>query len=56
MPYYKGENTVFDVSPSSVPVNVKHQHVTVPQKFQVHYIMDKHVADTNHLHCFFSSP
>ncbi|XP_028797029.1 nodal modulator 1 isoform X2 [Neltuma alba] len=35
VPYYKGENTVFDVSPSSVSVNVKHQHVTVPQKFQV---------------------
>ncbi|KAI9099060.1 hypothetical protein K1719_024827 [Acacia pycnantha] len=35
VPYYKGENTVFDVSPSSVFVNVKHQHVTVPQKFQV---------------------
>jgi len=54
VPYYKGENTVFDVSPSSVPVNVKHQHVTVPQKFQVQY-MDKHVADTNHLHSFSSS-
>ncbi|XP_027348835.1 nodal modulator 1 isoform X2 [Abrus precatorius] len=35
VPYYKGENTVFDVSPPSVSVNVKHQHVTVPQKFQV---------------------
>ncbi|XP_054800411.1 uncharacterized protein LOC129304687 [Prosopis cineraria] len=35
VPYYKGENTVFDVSPSNVSVNVKHQHVTVPQKFQV---------------------
>ncbi|WJX79873.1 hypothetical protein P8452_62950 [Trifolium repens] len=35
VPYYKGENTVFDVSPPSVRVNVKHQHVKVPQKFQV---------------------
>ncbi|KAI4349753.1 hypothetical protein L6164_010313 [Bauhinia variegata] len=35
VPYYKGENTIFDVSPASVSVNVKHQHVTVPQKFQV---------------------
>ncbi|KAK7284568.1 hypothetical protein RJT34_19316 [Clitoria ternatea] len=35
VPYYKGENTVFDVSPPSVSLNVKHQHVTVPQKFQV---------------------
>jgi len=40
VPYYKGENTVFDVSPPSVSVNIKHQHVTVPQKFQVDY-MDK---------------
>ncbi|KAK7337534.1 hypothetical protein VNO77_18114 [Canavalia gladiata] len=35
VPYYKGENTVFDVSPPSISINVKHQHVTVPQKFQV---------------------
>ncbi|GAV83060.1 CarboxypepD_reg domain-containing protein [Cephalotus follicularis] len=35
IPYYKGENTVFDVSPSIVSVSVEHQHVTVPQKFQV---------------------
>lgn len=35
VPYYKGENTVFDVSPPSVSINVKHQHVVVPQKFQV---------------------
>ncbi|XP_031403144.1 nodal modulator 1 isoform X2 [Punica granatum] len=34
-PYYKGENTVFDVSPPVLSVSVKHQHVTVPQKFQV---------------------
>ncbi|GMY17071.1 nodal modulator 3 [Fagus crenata] len=35
IPYYKGENTVFDVSPPVVSVNVEHQHVTIPQKFQV---------------------
>lgn len=35
VPYYKGENTVFDVSPSTVAVAVEHSHVTVPQKFQV---------------------
>ncbi|XP_019421858.1 PREDICTED: nodal modulator 1-like isoform X3 [Lupinus angustifolius] len=35
VPYYKGENTIFDILPSSVSVNVKHQHVIVPQKFQV---------------------
>ncbi|KAE9598205.1 hypothetical protein Lal_00003964 [Lupinus albus] len=35
VPYYKGENTVFDVLPSSVSVNVKHQHVKVLQKFQI---------------------
>ncbi|KAK3194298.1 hypothetical protein Dsin_025608 [Dipteronia sinensis] len=35
VPYYKGENTVFDVSPPLVTVSVKHQHVTVPERFQV---------------------
>ncbi|XP_074267787.1 uncharacterized protein LOC141591371 [Silene latifolia] len=35
VPFYKGENTVFDVSPSSATVSVEHSHVTVPQKFQV---------------------
>ncbi|KAK8650653.1 hypothetical protein V6N13_140281 [Hibiscus sabdariffa] len=35
IPYYKGENTVFDVSPSVVSVSVGHQHVKVPQKFEV---------------------
>ncbi|KAJ4969122.1 hypothetical protein NE237_015823 [Protea cynaroides] len=35
LPFYKGENTVFDVSPSSVLVSIGHNHVTVPQKFQV---------------------
>ncbi|KAL4202422.1 hypothetical protein AMTRI_Chr02g263630 [Amborella trichopoda] len=35
LPYYKGENTVFAVSPPSIDVTVDHFHVTVPQKFQV---------------------
>ncbi|KAF4370085.1 uncharacterized protein LOC115708837 [Cannabis sativa] len=35
VPYYKGENTVFDISPPVMSVTVTHQHVTVPQKFQV---------------------
>ncbi|CAD6238726.1 unnamed protein product [Miscanthus lutarioriparius] len=35
LPYYKGENTVFDISPSSLPVSVEHSHLTIPQKFQV---------------------
>ncbi|GAB4830590.1 hypothetical protein Ancab_020356 [Ancistrocladus abbreviatus] len=35
VPYYKGENTVFDVSPPSITVSVEHQHVSVSQKFQV---------------------
>ncbi|CAH9140431.1 unnamed protein product [Cuscuta epithymum] len=35
IPFYKGENTIFDVSPSSVVVSVMHDHTTVPQKFQV---------------------
>ncbi|KAK1315520.1 hypothetical protein QJS10_CPA05g00205 [Acorus calamus] len=35
LPYYKGENTVFDVSPPSMNVSVEHRHVTISQKFQV---------------------
>ncbi|KAK9084360.1 hypothetical protein Scep_030831 [Stephania cephalantha] len=35
LPYYKGENTVFDVSPPSMAVSVEHHHVTIPQRFQV---------------------
>ncbi|XP_051224560.1 uncharacterized protein [Lolium perenne] len=35
LPYYKGENTVFEVSPSSLPVSVEHSHMTIPEKFQV---------------------
>lgn len=37
IPFYKGENTVFDVSPPFLFVSVQHEHATVPQKFQVHY-------------------
>lgn len=39
IPYYKGENTVFDVSPTVVSVSVEHQHVTIPQKFQVSHMV-----------------
>ncbi|CAK9152882.1 unnamed protein product [Ilex paraguariensis] len=35
VPFYKGENTVFDVSPPFMSVSVQHDHATVPQKFQV---------------------
>lgn len=35
IPYYKGENTVFDVSPPSMSVSVEHDHATVLPKFQV---------------------
>ncbi|CAA0829041.1 Carbohydrate-binding-like fold [Striga hermonthica] len=35
IPFYKGENTIFDVSPPSMLVSVEHDHVVVPQKFQV---------------------
>ncbi|KAJ6823851.1 nodal modulator 3 [Iris pallida] len=35
LPYYKGENTVFDVSPPSMAISMEHHHVTVSQKFQV---------------------
>ncbi|XP_050236465.1 uncharacterized protein LOC126686455 [Mercurialis annua] len=35
VPFYRGENTVFDVSPPVISVSVDHQHVTIPQKFQV---------------------
>ncbi|XP_027099594.2 uncharacterized protein [Coffea arabica] len=35
VPFYKGENTVFDVSPPSVLVTVGHEHTKVIQKFQV---------------------
>ncbi|XP_058077025.1 uncharacterized protein LOC131225505 [Magnolia sinica] len=35
LPYYKGENTVFDVSPPSMNLSVEHRHVTIAQKFQV---------------------
>ncbi|CAN4101896.1 unnamed protein product [Withania somnifera] len=35
IPFYKGENTVFDVSPSSMSISIQHDHVIVPEKFQV---------------------
>uniref|UniRef100_A0A1D1Y1N7 Nodal modulator 1 n=1 Tax=Anthurium amnicola TaxID=1678845 RepID=A0A1D1Y1N7_9ARAE len=35
LPYYKGENTVFDVSPPSLNISVEHHHTDVSQKFQV---------------------
>ncbi|CAM8928070.1 unnamed protein product [Rhodiola kirilowii] len=35
VPYYKGENTVFDVHPPFISVTVEHHHLAVPQKFQV---------------------
>ncbi|XP_021279934.1 nodal modulator 1 [Herrania umbratica] len=48
IPYYKGENTVFDVSPSVVSVSVEHQHVRVPQKFEVTgFSVGGRVIDTN---------
>ncbi|KAL2485720.1 Carbohydrate-binding-like fold [Abeliophyllum distichum] len=35
VPFYKGDNTVFDVSPPSMLVSLSHDHAIVPQKFQV---------------------
>ncbi|XP_075491887.1 uncharacterized protein LOC142530019 [Primulina tabacum] len=35
VPFYKGENTIFDVSPPSLLVSVQHDHAIAPQKFQV---------------------
>ncbi|CAI9104879.1 OLC1v1003663C1 [Oldenlandia corymbosa var. corymbosa] len=35
VPFYKGENTVFDVSPPSMLVTVGHDHAKIIQKFQV---------------------
>lgn len=35
LPYYKGENTVFDVSPPSMTVSIEHQHLVISQRFQV---------------------
>jgi hypothetical protein len=43
LPYYKGENTVFDISPSSLSVSVEHSHLTIPQKFQVLPEIDSHL-------------
>lgn len=38
IPYYKGENTVFDVSPPILSLSVQHDHAAISQKFQVYYI------------------
>lgn len=35
LPFYKGENTIFDVSPPSMEVLVEHSHVNISQPFQV---------------------
>lgn len=35
VPFYKGENTVFDVSPPSMLVSVQHDHAVISQRFQV---------------------
>ncbi|PIN15609.1 Metalloproteinase-related collagenase pM5 [Handroanthus impetiginosus] len=35
VPFYKGENTVFDVSPPSMLVSVQHDHAIISQRFQV---------------------
>ncbi|WOL10268.1 nodal modulator 1 [Canna indica] len=35
VPYYKGENTIFDVSPSSMVVRIEHHNTKVSQKFQI---------------------
>ncbi|XP_062197301.1 uncharacterized protein LOC133900188 [Phragmites australis] len=46
LPYYKGDNSVFDVSPPSLPVSVEHSHMTIPQKFQVTgFSVGGHVVD-----------
>uniref|UniRef100_A0A453EWB4 Carbohydrate-binding-like fold protein n=1 Tax=Aegilops tauschii subsp. strangulata TaxID=200361 RepID=A0A453EWB4_AEGTS len=46
LPYYRGENTVFDVSPSSLHVSLEHSHMTIPQKFQVTgFSVGGHVVD-----------
>lgn len=35
VPHYRGENTLFDVSPSSVDVSVGHDSVKILEPFQV---------------------
>lgn len=35
MPYYRGENTLFDVSPSSKDISVGHESVKLLEAFQV---------------------
>lgn len=40
VPYYRGENTLFDVSPSSVDVRVGHDSVKILEPFQVNWDCD----------------
>ncbi|KAI3526880.1 hypothetical protein L1887_06146 [Cichorium endivia] len=48
VPYYKGENTVFDVSPASVTVAVQHGHASISEKFQVTgFSVGGRVVDSN---------
>ncbi|XP_051142719.1 uncharacterized protein LOC127259427 isoform X2 [Andrographis paniculata] len=35
IPFYKGENTIFDVSPPSMLISVQHDHAVISQRFQV---------------------
>ena len=35
LPFYKGENKIFDVSLPSIEVLVEHNHVNISQPFQV---------------------
>lgn len=35
VPYYKGENTIFDVSPASVDLSIQHESAVLVDQFQV---------------------
>jgi len=35
VPYYQGENTLFDVSPASVEIAVGHDFFKIPKPFEV---------------------
>ncbi|XP_071689841.1 uncharacterized protein [Rutidosis leptorrhynchoides] len=48
IPYYKGENTVFDVYPPSVAVTVQHDHAILSETFQVTgFSVGGRVVDSN---------
>ncbi|ONK63217.1 uncharacterized protein A4U43_C07F12600 [Asparagus officinalis] len=48
LPYYKGEHTVFDVSPPSMLVSIEHHHLVISQQFQVTgFSVGGRVVDTN---------